>query len=339
MGDPYLRDRFLNTLNGKAVDKVPALSVTQTGTVELMEKSGSYWPEAHFEAKEMAALALVGHTFAGLEAVRYPYCLTILSEALGCGINRGTKEIQPSLKYHPFAEEPEKLEIPKDLTEKARIPTVLEATAILREKAGEEVPLIAGMEGPASLASRLLGTYNFLTWVLRKPEIIRDCLKATRTACTEYAEVLFEAGADAVCLADGIAGPDMLDPKLFEALVSPEYDVFCKASKGAKIVHICGNAVPILKTISGCGFNGISIEEKVTDLPAAKKLVGGKASLIGNISTSGVMLGGTYEEVKAEARKCLEGGIDVLAPGCGIAPGTPTKNIKALVDARNELYP
>ena len=41
MADPDLRDRFLNTLNGKVVDKVPALSVTQTGTVELMEKSGA----------------------------------------------------------------------------------------------------------------------------------------------------------------------------------------------------------------------------------------------------------------------------------------------------------
>lgn len=71
--------------------------------------------------------------------------------------------------------------------------------------------------------------------------------------------------------------------------------------------------------------------------PAAKKLVGGRTKLIGNISTSGILLTGTYEEVKEEAGKCLEGGIDVLAPGSGIAPKTPTENISALVDARDEF--
>lgn len=89
MADPDLRDRFLNALNGKTVDKVPVLSVTQTGTVELMKKSGAAWPDAHFDAEKMADLALSAHTFAGLEAVRYPFCLTVLSEALGCRINPG----------------------------------------------------------------------------------------------------------------------------------------------------------------------------------------------------------------------------------------------------------
>ncbi|MDD2439361.1 MAG: uroporphyrinogen decarboxylase family protein, partial [Methanosarcinaceae archaeon] len=34
----------------------------------------------------------------------------------------------------------------------------------------------------------------------------------------------------------------------------------------------------------------------------------------------------------------LEEGIEVLAPGCGIAPMTPLKNVKALVEARDEYY-
>lgn len=89
MADPDLRDRFLNTLKGKAVGKVPVLSVTQTGTVELMKKSGAAWPDAHFHPEKMADLALSAHTLAGLEGVRYPFCLTVLSEALGCRVNPG----------------------------------------------------------------------------------------------------------------------------------------------------------------------------------------------------------------------------------------------------------
>ncbi|KKG07646.1 methylcobamide:CoM methyltransferase MtaA [Methanosarcina sp. 2.H.A.1B.4] len=338
MADPDLRDRFLNTLTGKAVDKVPALSVTQTGTVELMKESGAAWPEAHFDAEKMAALALSAHTFAGLEAVRYPFCLTVLSEAMGCRINQGRYDIQPSPGSHPFAKEPEKLELPSDFTERGRIPLVFDVTSILRKKVGEEVPLIAGMEGPASLASRLIGTYNFLTWTLKKPEILKECLEVTRAVCSIYTEMLYEAGVDAVCIVDGIAGPDTLDPRHMDALIKPEYERFCRSGKGIKLIHVCGNSTSILKTLSRCGFQGISIEEKVTDLRAAKKLVGGKTSLIGNLSSSGVMLNGTCEEIKEEARRCLEGGIDILAPGCGIAPKTPIKNLRALIEARNEYY-
>lgn len=337
MADPDLRDRFLNSLKGKAVDKVPVLSVTQTGTVELMHESGAFWPEAHFKAEKMVALALAGHKIAGLEAVRYPFCLTVLSEAMGCKVKEGKEDIQPSPGISPFAETPEKMELPSDISERGRIPMIAEVTSVLRKEAGENVPLIAGMEGPASLSSRLLGTYNFLTWTLRKPKILKECLKVTGAVCSEYAEILFEAGADAVCIVDGIAGPDMLDPKDFNAFARPEYEKFCRG-KGIKLVHICGNSIPILKSLSECGFEGISIEEKVSDLQAAKKIVGKNTNLIGNLSSSGVILKGKSEEIKAEAWKCLEGGIDVLAPGCGIAPKTPTQNIKALVNARDEYY-
>jgi [methyl-Co(III) methanol-specific corrinoid protein]:coenzyme M methyltransferase len=338
MADPDLRDRFLSTLKGKAVDKVPALSVTQTGTMELMKKCGAAWPEANFDAKKMAALALSAHTFSGLEAIRYPFCLTVLSEAMGCRINQGRHDIQPSPVSHPFAKEPEKLEFPADLMERGRIPMIFDVTSILREEAGEGMPLITGIEGPASLLSRLIGTYNFLTWALRKPETLKECLEITGAVCSGYAQVLYEVGVDAVCIVDGIAGPDMFDPKDFEVFMRPEYEKLCGSVKGMKLIHICGNSTPILKSVSECGFQGISIEEKVTDLQAAKKLVGRKTKLIGNLSSSGVMLNGTCEDIKEEAQKCLEDGIDILAPGCGIAPKTPIRNLRALIEARDDYY-
>lgn len=333
-----MKDRFLNVMKNKSVDKVPVLSVTQTGTIELMEKSGAFWPEANFNAEKMANLALAAHKFAGLEAVRYPFCLTVLSEAMGCSINQGRYDTQPFPESQPFAEKAENLELPSDFTDRGRIPLLADVTSILRKQVGEEIPLIVGMEGPASLASRLLGTYNFLTWVLRKPELLKRCLKVTGTACSEYSAMLSEAGADAVCIVDGIAGPDILDPKHLASLIKPEYEHFCRVGKGMKLIHICGNSTSILKMLSECGFNGISIEEKVTDLPAAKKLVGKNVNLIGNISSSGIMLKGTCEEVKKEAKKCLEGGIDILAPGCGVAPKTPLANLRAFVNARDEFY-
>jgi [methyl-Co(III) methanol-specific corrinoid protein]:coenzyme M methyltransferase len=50
------------------------------------------------------------------------------------------------------------------------------------------------------------------------------------------------------------------------------------------------------------------------------------------------LLPGPVDKIKAEAKQALEEGVDVLAPGCGIAPMTPLENIKAMVAARDEYY-
>ena len=49
------------------------------------------------------------------------------------------------------------------------------------------------------------------------------------------------------------------------------------------------------------------------------------------------MLFGNPEEVKAEAKKAIESGVDLLEPGCGIAPSTPLANVKAFVKAAKEF--
>jgi [methyl-Co(III) methanol-specific corrinoid protein]:coenzyme M methyltransferase len=64
--------------------------------------------------------------------------------------------------------------------------------------------------------------------------------------------------------------------------------------------------------------------------------VGNRVCLIGNVSPSDTLLTKGSEEIMIEARACLEDGIDILAPGCGLAPHTPLENIKALFRARDE---
>ena len=72
------RKRFVRSMKKKKVDRVPACSVTQTGTIDLMKMTGAYWPEAHFNAEKMSDLAIAAHEIAGLEAVRYPFDITLL---------------------------------------------------------------------------------------------------------------------------------------------------------------------------------------------------------------------------------------------------------------------
>lgn len=336
------KKRLINVLQGKTVDRIPCLSVTQTGTVELMDRTGSFWPAAHSDPEKMADLAFSGHDIAGLEAVRYPYCLTVLAEIMGCNIRMGTKEIQPSVLTHPFSNGPENLTIPENLLEKGRIPAVLRATEILKVRTDSEtngeVPLIAGMEGPLTVFTHLAEIKNCLIWTIKKPEYFDAFMETCTEICIEYANALFEHGADVVCMPDGgIVGSRMMHPSVLENSVKPLYKRFCKKVKGPRILHICGDVSDSLKTLSESGFDAISIEEKVS-IKVAKASIGERARIIGNVSPSRTLLFGTPASVKAEAKKCLSEGVDILAPGCGIAPRTPLANIRALVEARDEWY-
>ncbi|WP_406657911.1 methylcobamide:CoM methyltransferase MtaA [Methanolobus sp. ZRKC2] len=333
-----MKERFLKALQGEEVDKVPVLSVTQTAIVELMDKTGAAWPEAHSDAQKMADLAYASYSECGLEGVRAPYCLTVLAEAMGCEVNMGTKNRQPSVTDHPYPKGVDNLKMPDNLLAEGRIPAVMEALGILKEKTGGEVPVIAGMEGPVTLASDLASVKKFMKWSIKKPEDFQTILDFACDACIEYANALLDAGADVISVPDPVASPDLMAPDTFDTVLKPVLQKFADGVKGPMILHVCGDVSPVLEMMADCHFESISIEEKVTDLAGAKAKVAGKVTICGNVSSPFTLLAGDEAKVKADSKKALDDGIDVLAPGCGIAPDTSVANLKAMVAARDEYY-
>ncbi|WP_440948937.1 methylcobamide:CoM methyltransferase MtaA [Methanosarcina sp. T3] len=338
MSEFTLKTRLLAALKGEPVDKVPVCSVTQTGIVELMDEVGAPWPESHTNPELMAKLAIANYELSGLEAVRVPYCLTVLVEAMGCEINMGTKNRQPSVTGHPYPKDLEGAAVPADLLQKGRIPAVLEAIKIIREKVGPDVPIIGGMEGPITVASDLVSVKSFMKWSIKKPDLFEQSLDLGTEAAIVYANAMVEAGADVVAIADPVASPDLMSPDSFKQYLQSRLQKFSSDVNSVTVLHVCGNVNPILNYMADCGFEGLSVEEKVGSPKKAKEVIGTRARFVGNISSPFTLLPGPIDKIKAEAKQALEEGVDVLAPGCGIAPMTPLENIKAMVEARNEFY-
>lgn len=338
MGDMTLKERLLNALEGKEVDKVPVCSVTQTGIVELMDEVGAPWPEAHSDSEKMAKLAIANYELSGLEAVRVPYCLTVLAEAMGCEVNMGTKNRQPSVTAHPYPKDLEGMEMPENLLDKGRIQAVLGSIKIIREKVGPDVPIIGGMEGPVTLASDLASVKSFMKWSLKKPEMLEQVLDFATEATISYANSMVLAGADVIAIADPVASPDLMSPDSFKNMLQSRLQRFSSNVNSVTVLHVCGNVNPILDYMANCGFEGLSVEEKIGSVKKAKEILGDRVRLVGNISSPFVLLPGPIDKIKEEAKKAISEGVDVLAPGCGIAPMTPVSHIKAMVEARNEYY-
>ena len=338
MSEFTLKTRLLAALEGKPVDKVPVCSVTQTGIVELMDEVGAAWPEAHTNPELMAKLAIANYELSGLEAVRLPYCLTVLVEAMGCQINMGTKNRQPSVIEHPYPKSLDGAAVPADLLQKGRIPAVLEAIKIVREKVGPDVPIIGGMEGPITVASDLVSVKSFMKWSNKKTDLFEQALDIATEAAIAYANAMVEAGADVIAIADPVASPDLMSPDTFRQFLQSRLQKFSASVNSVTVLHICGKVNAILSDMADCGFEGLSVEEKIGNAAEGKKVIGDRARLVGNVSSPFTLLPGPIDKIKAEAKVALEGGIDVLAPGCGIAPMTPLENIKAMVAARDEYY-
>ncbi len=330
------KERFINALLGKPKDYTPPTCITQVGIVEAMEAIGIRWPEAHRDPQMMATLGVSLYKLAGLETARVPFDLTIQAEVLGAAVDLGKIDRQPMIKEHPITSV-DQLEIPDDFLKRGRIPVVLEATKILKEKFGDTLPIIVGFEAPITLAGHLIGAENLMRWLIHKRSEVRDLLEKTTEANIIYAEALLEAGADALNPCDPTSSPNLLSPMDFRELVKPCLRDLIDSVRGYFILHICGESAPIVKDMAETGAHALSIEDKV-DIRSAKQSAGGKSRICGNVSTSRTIFMGKPDKVKEEAKSALDAGVDLLAPACGLAPGSPLENIKALVTAVKEYY-
>jgi methyltransferase, MtaA/CmuA family len=332
-----LSKKFQYILDGKKVDTPLVGTVTTAGILDLMDISGASRPEADNDPNKMAKLASSLHTVAKFEVIRIPFDVTVIGEALGCQIDPGTKARTPSVITHPFEANPEELEIPTDLLERGRIPVVMEAISLLKSDTGLQVPLVAGIEGPADLASYLCGIRYFLKMTVKKPEIAKDIIEKCIDACIICANSYLHSGADAVVMADALSSPEMMGPAAFRKIVKPSLIRFNENIRGHSILHICGETDSIIPDILECGFSAISIEENVKDLEYVVDIAHrNNTAVIGKISTVDTLYRKTPEDVRNEAFRCLDANIDILAPGCGLAPETPLKNIQSMVEARDE---
>ncbi|MHC1605550.1 MAG: methylcobamide:CoM methyltransferase MtaA [Candidatus Methanofastidiosia archaeon] len=339
MNEMTPKERLINTIKGKNVDKTPVLSVTQTGTKDIMDLAGVYWPEAHFDSLQMASLAFQAHTSIGFEAVRVPFCLTVLLEALGCRILQGKTTRQPSIASHPYnSQQPL---TPKPITDnilkEGRVPIVCDAVKILSKRCGKELPIIAGAEGPVTVASDLLEITTFMKWSIKKRDAVCEYLNYGAKAVVKYANALLDAGADVFALLDPVASPELMNPKDFKELILPVYQKMSSQIKGKVILHICGDVTMILPYLKETGFDAVSIEEK-TDMKEAKKILGDKIRVVGNVATATTLFNGTPKQAYDESIIALKKGTDVLAPGCGLAPLSPLENCEAMIEAREDYF-
>jgi MtaA/CmuA family methyltransferase len=328
--------RFLSALfGGRKGDRPPVGNPTSIVTLELMEKVGIFFPQAHLDAGQMAELAAAGHEILAFDAIMPEFSVQQEAAALGCEMDWGSPSMMPDAKTHPF-QKVEDLKIPENILEKPSLKVVLEALSILRRQYGDEVAIIGKVMGPWTISYHMAGTENFLLWSAIEPDKVRRFLDALKEVTVLFAKAQFQAGADVVVLADHATG-DLVSPKTYRDFLLPVHKEMVQRIGGPLILHICGNCADRLRLFVEAGFDGYHFEWQV-DAREAVKVVNREMALVGNINNPTALYRGTPEDVRKQVRYSVEAGVDIIAPECAVPLQTPLRNLRAIVEAAQEGY-
>ena len=112
-----------------------------------------------------------------------------------------------------------------------------------------------------------------------------------------------------IAMADPVANPALIGPKLYEKFVFPytkELTDYALERTGKKVsLHMCGATYSIWKYIEQYQLNEISLDN-IVDLDRAARELGKKVPIAGNVDPVQSMLNGTKEEIFADVQKCIE---------------------------------
>ncbi len=329
------KERVMAVINHQKPDRMPCFGANSTVTYEQMEKMQAFWPEGHEKAEPMAKQALAAYTMLGFDGVRVPFCQTFEAEALGCKVKSGGTEGIPGIAHPPIYTLDDTPVFPKDFLSRGRIPELLKAIAILKKEVGNEAVVVGGIIGPFTIAGSLIETVVLLKATFKAADKIRPFLEVGAKASTALAKAMIDAGADIISVEDMTASPDLIAPKTYRDLeVEYQARVF-EEIKVPKILHICGNVDPIVEYMGKTGAEILSLEPKA-DPEVARRKCGPKVILMGGVDTATTLFMKDAETVKAGAEESIDAGIQILAPGCAIAPGSPLENMLAMVEVAKE---
>ena len=330
------KERLMAVLAGGKVDRPPFVCPGGMMTMvvaEMQSQAGAFWPEAHSDPEKMARLTLAAYELGGIENVGVPFCMTIEAEGLGAEVGLGSRESEPRVTRYAM-EQMDQLErlAPFDPCA-GRALVCCDAIRILKERA-PHLPVIANLSGPVSLATSVVDPLLYYRAMRRDREAAHRLTRHCTGVLKEFGDALIEAGADLVCIADPSATGEIIGRDGFAEFAAPYLNELAEHFRSRfdvpTIIHICGNVKSLGDALAGLSAAAVSVDSMV-GIATLRELAPGKATM-GNVSTF-MLEKGEPEQLSRAAWRCLEEGVDILAPACGIGPRTPVANIRAVAEA------
>jgi len=299
---------------------------------ELMELTGAFFPEAHLDAVTMADLAIAGCTELGLDVVMPLFSVCHDAAGLGCNVDWGGPDAMPEAGK-PVWHSPDDAHVSDGFLDHPACRVALDAIGMLKQRLGDDAAVCGKVFGGWTLAYHLFGVENFLIGTIDDPGGTHRILDALMPATLAFGRAQIDAGADCLLLGDH-ATRDLCSPNAYDEFLKARHAHVAAELDVPIILHICGNTSDRIAMIAETGLECFHWDTRTGPAAEVRTLAGDRMSLMGGVDNL-VLLGGTPEQVAAQASEAAAAGIDIIGPECAIPLRTPLANLKAVVNGRS----
>ena len=213
--------------------------------------------------------------------------------------------------------------------------------------AGRSHSVHGEVTSPLDYVLDLFGFERAMVGFLEDPGRALRVLARFTDGIVALAEGLAERGADAVKISSPFAGAGFLSTAFYRRFVVPFEGRIARAveARGARAyIHTCGDIHDRLELMAGPGVAGIECLDPPplgrVELEDAKRRVGGRVFIKGNVDPVHVLLPGGPDRVREDARRRVAagkpGGGYILSTACSIAPRTPREHVLVLGQTAEE---
>ncbi len=227
-----------------------------------------------------------------------------------------------------------------DIHKDGRLPIMLEAFKVLKDRHGETHNIGTGSAGPLTLAGNTFGIKQLLKSFIKDPEGAKEVLQYSTDVIIKVAKDLFDEFGISFSLAEPLASKNLMRKSTFEEFCLPYLKQCVDAIsswQGGVSMHICGETSDRWDDIVGLGIKGFWIDncERLEEL---KNTYGDNLTVVGNIPPVEVVLYGTEDAINNSVKEILISAADnsggfCLCPGCTTPVGTTLDNMIAIVNA------
>jgi uroporphyrinogen decarboxylase len=330
-------ERVTTVLSGRIPDRVP---VCLLNYMCACKEAGLTLKECFKDAKKFATSQLRAQKKYKHDMLHLQNGIVGLAQSFGCEIEFYTSTC-PTIVTHPFTDYENFINAHSRLAFGELCNVLLESSAIMIKELGDSVCIRPEVgQGPFSLAGLIFGLDKFLIDSIDEgmTEVINEVLHILMNAVIEFAKELKNIGVHIMGIGDSLISPDVVSPRIYEKFGYPYHktmvDEFSKLGI-TLIIHICGNATPIIPNLVTSGVSAIELDHKI-DSKLIKEYNDGKCTVIGNLDPSGVICHGNPQLVSLKSKEAIDlfgkNGFFILGSGCDIPFETPEENLYALVN-------
>lgn len=227
-----------------------------------------------------------------------------------------------------------------DIHKDGRIPIMLEAFKVLKEKYGDERKIGTGSAGPLTIAGNSIGTTKLLKAMIKDPEGAKKLINFCADVVIKVAKDLWDEYGISFSFAEPLASKNLLSKEMFDEFCLPYLQKCITAVsswQGGCSLHICGETKDRWDDVVNMGISGFWIDN-CESLGELKDLYGERISMTGSIPPVDVVLYGTPETINESVKNILLEASDnpkgfCLCPGCTTPVSTSLDNMKAIMNA------